>query len=310
MYLMELIKGKVTAAVTTCRRNPDLVQRALRGVLSQTYKDVQILVINDAPEESVLSAELSDRIRELESQYPGRSVTYHLMDHNSGACRARNEALRLAEGEFIAFLDDDDEWLPDKIALQVKAIRTDDRIGIVYCNAYNCYDGTGEEKLRFEKEPIQGDALSAMLQRNIIGSCSFPLIRTSLLSASGGFREDLPALQDWELYLRLLKACTTAYVASPAARLHFHEGERISSHPENRAKAYGIIREEFQHELRIHPESRAGFARMGITFYCSAGMTDEAGKCLREAIRYNPLAIHRNIRDLRKVSHVCKYHRC
>lgn len=310
MYLMELVKGKVTAAITTCRRKPELVRRALRSVLSQTYEDVQTLVINDAPEEAALSAELNDMIREMESQYPCRRVIYHLMSHNSGACRARNEALHLAEGEFIAFLDDDDEWLPGKIALQVQTIRQDDRIGIAYCNAYNCYEETGEEKLRFDREPIREDAMAAMLRRNIIGSCSFPLFRTSLLAASGGFREDLPALQDWELYLRLLRSCTAAYVAPPVARLHFHKGERISSHPENRARAYGIIREEFQDELRNHLESRAGFARMGISFYCSAGMPREARICLHEAIRFNPLAIRQNISDLRKISSMCRFHHC
>ncbi|WP_161522156.1 glycosyltransferase family 2 protein [Bifidobacterium aemilianum] len=286
----------VSAIMTTYRRPEAVVRRALDSIMAQDYPQLEVFLVNDCPEE----AGLVESLRHLCLSYSSsRPVNYIVVDHNGGACKARNLAIRQARGTYVACLDDDDEWLPDKIGAQVAVAENGDAIDLVYCEAELLYDQEPSRRgsLLGERPLPSGNIFSQLLSENFIGSCSFPLIRRQALLAVGGFDEAMPALQDWELYLRLAKRGSAACCSQPLARYHFHAGDRISAHPQGRTDAYERIHREFAEDLDGDPSAAAGFYRMGTYFYSILGDGHQAMAYYRRSVRLKPFDLKRNIKD-------------
>ena len=104
----------VSAIVTTYKRPVEIVERALQSIVAQEYENLEIILVNDAPEDNVLAGNLKKMTSTL-----SKKVKYIEMKHNSGACAARNRGIKESLGEFVAFLDDDDEWKPQKHTVKV-----------------------------------------------------------------------------------------------------------------------------------------------------------------------------------------------
>jgi glycosyltransferase involved in cell wall biosynthesis len=104
------LKDPTVSTVIATRNRPQLVCNAIRSVLSQTFKDLEIVVVVDGPDPDTVEA-----LR----QFDGERVRVVVNEKNVGIAEARNTGVRAAKGRYIAFLDDDDEWLPEKIERQV-----------------------------------------------------------------------------------------------------------------------------------------------------------------------------------------------
>ena len=100
----------VSVIIPTYNRGP-LIGRAIASVLNQTYKDIEVLVIDDAS---------TDYTETVVDSIKDERLHYYKLEKNGGACRARNVGISKAQGEYIAFLDSDDEWMSNKIELQYK----------------------------------------------------------------------------------------------------------------------------------------------------------------------------------------------
>ena len=110
----------VSAVIITYKRKPEIVKRALESVLSQTYRPLEIIVVDDSP----CDYELRSQVRETVESF-NEEICYIQHEKNCGACVARNTGLKRAHGKYIAFLDDDDEWVSDKIEKQIAAFNDD-----------------------------------------------------------------------------------------------------------------------------------------------------------------------------------------
>ena len=135
----------VSVIITTCKREPEMVERAIASVAGQSYHNWELIIIDDSPE----SYDKRDQVYSMIQRYSDKyTVFYHRNEENSGACYSRNRGLEIAKGEYIAFLDDDDEWLPEKLAEQVRIIEaTPEKVALVYCSYYRYVDETGEREL-------------------------------------------------------------------------------------------------------------------------------------------------------------------
>lgn len=287
----------VSAVITTYKRDVETVRRALNSIVNQDYPNIEVFVVNDFPS----NAKLVEEIEFLVNEYSNKRTMYYIVvKKNGGACKARNLALDRANGKYIAFLDDDDEWMTDKITLQVDRILNASDIGLVYCNSLIRYVELKKEKTRFSDKQPEGEVFSDLLGENIIGSCSFPLFSVSELRKIGGFNETMPALQDWELYLRLVKKCKVGYIEKPVAIYNFYKGERISTHPEHRVTAYEKIHNEFLRELSLNnnKKSASQFYLMGTYFYSVSGDVVTAFKYYVKGMILEPLKISRNVKSL------------
>ncbi|MBQ3112837.1 MAG: glycosyltransferase family 2 protein [Phascolarctobacterium sp.] len=212
----------VSVIITTYKRTPEIVIRAIKSVCSQTYSDIEIIVVDDSPSTYEHRLVLQEQIKKF-----GDKVKYIAHQRNLGACVARNTGLKSANGSYVAFLDDDDEWMPEKIAKQ-KLRFNDDKIALVYCGRLIIDDSTGEE--RCEKTVIHsGYVYDKLIYRNFIGPTSSPLIKKDYLLKIGGFDSLMNSAQDYDVWLRLARIYKIVGINDILVKYHIHKGERISS---------------------------------------------------------------------------------
>lgn len=192
---MELI----STVIITYKRPLEVLARAIQSVLNQTYDNLELIVVNDAPEERRLANDICRYIENLEDS----RIKYVEHEKNSGANVARNTGFEHSSGKYIAYLDDDDEWLAEKLEKQVKAFQQGKNIGLVYSGFYIRND-VGEDIEKLTIIPKK-DYLAALIEDNYIGSTSFPLLLTEAVRKVGAFDTKQKSCQEYELWLRIAK---------------------------------------------------------------------------------------------------------
>lgn len=198
------------SVVVPTRNRGDLLPRAIASVLRQTFADLELIVVDDAssdhtPEVLARLAAADPRVSAVRS--PARR----------GVSAARNLAVARAVGRYVAFLDDDDEWLPAKLARQVEVLENGDA-GLVYCPCL--YVGPDGREERMGTEDVSArPAREALFRRNLLSTPAV-VVRRDLLCRVGGFDEALPQMEDWDLWLRLAALTPFAYVPEPLVRVH------------------------------------------------------------------------------------------
>lgn len=212
----------VSVVLPTYRR-PDLVERALGTVRDQTYGDWELLVIDDNGAGSEAQVATEAVVAKLAAIDP--RVAYRAHPRNRGACAARNTGIEAARGRYVAFLDDDDAWRPEKLARQVACFEAADPTTTLVYGGLEVVEADGRRRA----VPADGSAHQprALLLTNGIGTTSLVLCRREALLAVGGFDEELPAMQDYDLYLRLADRGPFACVPEPLVDKHRHAGATI-----------------------------------------------------------------------------------
>jgi glycosyltransferase involved in cell wall biosynthesis len=168
------------------------ILETIASVQQQTFSDIEIIVINDGSTDSTLELLKSIQDERL------KIFSYE----NGGLPVARNRGISHATGEFIAFLDADDMWTPDKLELQLAALQQHPEAGVAYSWTYFKYD---EEEYSYADESsfFEGDVYADLLVRNFLHNGSNPLIRRQAIESVGFFDPTLKSCEDWEFYLRL-----------------------------------------------------------------------------------------------------------
>jgi len=200
------------------------IRATIQSALHQTFTDFELIVIDDGSCDSTRS--ILDECRD-----PRVTVrTYP----NRGLAISRNRGLSLAGGEFVAFLDADDLWLPDKLRLQLAALDEDHEAALAY--AWTDYiDDIGRPMHPGQHARNSGAVLDELLVNNFIETGSNPVIRRGAIAECGGFDESLSAAEDWDLWLRL--AMRFRFVVVPQTLLLY----RV--HPDSMSSA-DVIRQE------------------------------------------------------------------
>lgn len=181
----------VTVYIPTYNRL-DLLKRAVSSVLDQSYRQVELIVVDDGSTDGTVSY-----LKELINA--DERVKYLLNEHNSGACFSRNRAIKEARGDFITGLDDDDYFLPDRIQRLVDRWPKRGPETVALCSNSLVLTDQKNEIRTHRKKVIYG---ADLIDSNYIGNQVFT--ETELLRDIGGFDNCLPILQDLEAWYRLL----------------------------------------------------------------------------------------------------------
>lgn len=214
----------VSVIITTYKRN-NYLKRAIESVIHQTYTNLELLIVDDNDYQDVYSQSVEKIVLYYSKIF--KNIKYLPMIHNSGACKARNYGIQIAQGTYINFLDDDDEFEPNKIELQVNKFKNlDNSYAAVGCFAV-IKDKKGKI-IRYDRNRIKGNVFFDNLCSSI-AQTSLPLIRRESIIRSGGF-EEIPSSQEHLMWANLFSICPNYdYVDKELVVIYHHDGERISN---------------------------------------------------------------------------------
>jgi glycosyltransferase involved in cell wall biosynthesis len=211
---------KVSVIIPTLNRI-NLLKRALTSVINQTHKNLEILVIDDSPDK-----EINKKNKDMIEDLTDNRIKFILNENKHGGAGARNHGLKLATGELIAFLDDDDIWKEEKIRLQVEKLLANPNVGIIYCD-YELFDND-ENKITDIKNRTKGKVYLKLLKSFCISETSTALIKKEVLNKIGLFDENLRANHEYDLYIRISEFYEFDYVDKILVK-KYHYNERISA---------------------------------------------------------------------------------
>jgi len=267
----------VTVVITTFNRERYLPS-AIRSVLNQTMPDFELLILDNSSSdgtEQVVKSFDDPRMRHI--RHPPITI---------GA--QRNLGLREARGEFVAFLDDDDEWLPAKLERQLGVFRNGPPdLALVY-GGFVRIDSEGRE-FATHRPVLQGRILLDLLWHRdaFTGSASNPLMKVSFLRGLGGYNDELCTSEDWELYLRLAERYVIDFAPDSVVWIRSHRGPRLGDRVSDALKVEELVLERYSSVMS--PQLRSYYLQKIGGKLCRIGYPQQARTRLREAIREYPL---------------------
>jgi len=204
------VKTPLLSVVIPTWNRAQLVREAICSVLAQREGEVEAILVDDASTDAtveLLDQEFGDRIRLLR------------LEHRRGPGGARNAGVRMARGEFVAFLDSDDVWLPGKFDAELEVFARFPEAEVVVSDSQNFFEGTVDGESRFAQNGLlEATACEVRLasdchwlwtnSMNTVHTCSITVRREALARLGEKlFAEDLVCCEDWEFQMRLYHAC-------------------------------------------------------------------------------------------------------
>ena len=208
---------EVSVIIPTLKR-PALLKRAIDSVLGQSFQDFELIIISDGKDidtDKIVSAYIDVRIKYLKSI------------KSRGASAARNIGIKASKGRYIAFLDDDDEWLPNKLEKQFLLIKNSpDDVGLIYCWLEYFL---AEKSIKVLKPKLKGNILPFMLDKQGIGNSSTLLIKKEIIEKVGYFDENLLRGNDGDFIRRISKYYKVDFFPEILVKIYIEHGyKRIS----------------------------------------------------------------------------------
>lgn len=276
---------RVSVVIPTHRR-PELFARALASILRQTYTDFEVIVVDDSGRDT--EAQMTTQTH-VHSEIQDRRVRYLVNETSQGGAEARNIGVRQARGEFVAFLDDDEDWLPEKLARQMAVMdeATPDT-GVVDTGFY---DWKSDGRCRTALPKMQGWIFEQLLSKTggRAPKLSTMLCRKEALVECGLFDPTLKARQDYDLYLRLARHWQFASIMEPLSNKRADADGRITGNINNFVQGYGAIYAKLLDDFATRPHSHAVYLLKYAEVLARAGLGAEARQRYWQAARLRPL---------------------
>ena len=239
---MKYMNDLVSVIITSYGRCISYFAEAVESVINQTYKNIEIILIDDNGD----NVEYSEPLKTF--CYKKR-IKYIKNKKNSGAQFSRNVGILASTGSYVAFLDDDDIWMPNKIEKQMMLFNNPS-VGMVFCDGYSFEDGDINNKWEFREASIYDKSISLKLElfNDYIGSTSQALIKKECFAKVGLFDCDMPARQDYEMWLRICRYYIVVGCPDRLLLYRSHQGERISTNWQKCLNSYRLVLEKHKNE--------------------------------------------------------------
>jgi len=243
-----------------------LVGRAIRSVLAQTYRDFELIVVDDGSDEDP---------QESVNSFDDPRIRYIRLPENRGSSAAFNTGIGAARGEYLGFLADDDEWLPEKLELQMEFLgHSRLRPDAVYTAAYAVNSATGITTLKWKPE-IRGNLYQTLLKNPHLNFCTL-LVKRELVLSVGGFDENMPRGMDRDFLIRLAKVATFDGITEPLVRSYFNRGPHLRGNLDASIRYKQLLLAKFSQDpsvpgsiLAYHHHSLSRFLIRQSKYKCS-----------------------------------------
>jgi glycosyltransferase involved in cell wall biosynthesis len=193
----------------------DYVSRAINSVLSQTYSSYELIIVDDGS---------TDNSQDIIAPFLSNPKIKYISQANAGVAATRNNGIAIAQGEFVALLDQDDIWLPDKLALQIQFMANHPDIGLLH-TAIQCINNNDELiscKNMIWVGKYEGWCTAKLIAGNGIAPLTI-LARIDLLKRCGGFAQTRAPADDWDLWLRMSRLAPLGFLPDICAHYRIHD---------------------------------------------------------------------------------------
>jgi glycosyltransferase involved in cell wall biosynthesis len=273
------------SVIIPCFNQSQYMRTAIASALAQTRPAHEVIVVNDGS---------TDSTAEVAAEY-GASIRY-VWQPNQGLAGARNTAIQRASGDYVAFLDCDDEWLPGFLEAMSAAVAAHPASAVLYCSA-RCIDSAGRElpQLAGNKQVPTGAMHQTLLEANFLIP-STVMAKRAVILAAGGFDPALRSCEDWDLFLRLARDHEFTAVPECLARYRIHEHSLSADVEKMLAAARAVIEKQFgpEAEPREHWSElkRLAFSSLyrndALSYVLRRGDWRAAAASLRRGLALNP----------------------
>lgn len=272
----------VSAIIPTYNRS-DSVGRAIQSVLDQTYQDFELIIVDDGS---------TDSTEEVIKSFDDERIVYLSHDENKGKpAAARNTGIKEARGEYIAFLDSDDEWLPKKLEKQMQVMcASSESVGVVYC-FWKRFLIDGSIKEYTPKLTNRRDARKRLFNLQIGPGPPSVLIKSECFEKVGLFDEDLSGWEGHDLWIRISEYYDFAYI--PEFFLYAYETKDRSKNP-TKARMEILYKHKklfLEHNKSQYVQMLYNIGRESVRI----GFIQEGIKCIKDAIEMRPLSLRYRI---------------
>lgn len=227
------------------------IRETIKSALQQTFSDFELIIINDGSQDATLAIVNSIKDPRIKVfSYP-----------NTGSNPSRNRGVSHATGEYIAFLDADDLWTPNKLESQLIALQANPQAAVAY-SWTNSIDELGQFLRQGSHISVTGDVYKQLLLSNFLDSGSNPLIRAHALAAVGGFDESLAHGEDLDMWLRL--ADHYQFVAVPSPQILYRQSSNsVSSNIKSmEASTLRVLEQAFERKPEFKHLKRKSFGNL------------------------------------------------
>ena len=237
---------KVSVIIPTYNR-AEFLRSAIESALKQTFTDIEIIVSDDKS---------TDHTQEVVESFKDNRIKYVRNEGIKGPSATRNTAISASKGEYIAFLDDDDEWIPDKLQKQVELLdHSQPNICGVYSNRLFIDKMSGNVLSDNPgTEQLQGNLLYQLIIKSPIHT-STVVVRKRCLDKIGLFDETISYMEDRDLWIRLSIKWDFEYISAPLTKAYVHGNAHLSHNLEGQIAGRERLLEKYHHLLKKNRKS-------------------------------------------------------
>jgi len=261
---------KVSAIIVTYNR-PDFVKSAIQSVLDQTFKDFELIVVDNGVEEPA---------EEIVKSFKDSRIRYIRNDRNTDCAGGKNIGMKNARGEFVAFLDDDDTWFPRKLELQINAFKENPEAGFCFTAVNQVFDHGA-------KDSVVPEGMDDYYERALAKFSGFLavtlMVKKSVIGDIGRMDESFPSHTDIEWIIRIAKKYKGIGINKPLVKVmslggHSHMGSDLG----RRIKGRNMILAKYKDEFEKRPKILAKHLLMLGKYYRNDGQYGKAREVFKK----------------------------
>lgn len=280
---------KISVIIPTYNR-ADLLPRAINSVLNQTFQDFELIIVDDGS---------TDNTKQVVQEFQNKDsrIKYIWQENSGGPAGPRNIGIRHSEGEYIAFLDSDDEWLLEKLEKQLKLFKNSKKknLGFVGCNALIVNEKTGIKK-KYNTPTYHNDEIffKKLLENNFIYSVGSLMIRKEVFNNIGLYDESLTTGEDWDLILRIAQKYSFDFIPKSLFIHHFHSSASLTNNVSVVIwdKNLRRILEKHKEYYLAHPKVYSvQLIHNGIAYILLGNDLRKGRNAFLKSIKFNPLNV-------------------